>query len=77
MSFLHRLFGYTKDKAPNEKALSRQMTQAREENQRAVRSFVKTSQKQERDALFARHVIEQVLERADKLKDNKNVGLQK
>lgn len=82
MSLFSRLTGRGKRPiptitTPDDKHIQRRLNAAKRVNDRAVSSFVEAAQKQERDAEFARQVISDLLERADKLKASDHAGIQK
>lgn len=62
--------------SPDDKHIQRRLNAAKRVNDRAVSSFVEAAQKQERDAEFARKVIADLLDRAEKLKASDHAGIQ-
>lgn len=70
MSFFSRVFKKPEPAAeitqPDDTELRKELKEAKRENSNAVAGFVQAAYKQERDANFARHVIGEVLLRAEK-----------
>jgi hypothetical protein len=69
MSFFSRVFKKPVPAAPiqpDDSHLRQELKEAKKENSTAVAGFVKAANKQERDAKFARHVISDVLIRAER-----------
>lgn len=77
MNFFDKLFGrerppVTEFKAPDDTEIKEKLSEARKDNREAVKGLILASRKQQRDAAFARHVISEVLERAEKSKASKD-----
>lgn len=72
MSFFSRVFRKPIPpmpiEAPDDSHLHRELKEAKKENSTAVAGLVKAVDKQERDARFARHVISDVIKRAERMK---------
>ena len=62
---------------PNDQNLGLRLEAAKRANSRAVSSFVEETKKQERDARYARRVIADVLERADRIKVMEHASIKK
>lgn len=61
---------------PPDGHLKERLKIAKRENSRVVNRFIEASQKQERDAEFARFVIQDVLDRAENMKVVNHEGTQ-
>jgi len=82
MNPFSRLFGYKRDSVdpvnqPDDSHITETLLRAKKENTTAATTFVVEARKQERDAQFARKIISDVINRADKLKAIENAGIQK
>lgn len=81
MGFLKRLFKHKKKQAPvsvpDDRHLDRVINAAQDENNLVVKQFLDATSKQERDAVFTRRVLQDVLDRANKTKVIRYEGIQK
>lgn len=72
MSFFSRVFRKpeppTAIEAPDDSHLRRELKEIKRENSSAVAGLVRAVDKQERDTRFARHVISDVITRAERIK---------
>lgn len=62
---------------PDDQHMQEALTAAREQNTIAASSFAEAANRQRKDALMARRVIREILNRADRVKAIHNANIQK